>query len=75
MKLHTMNLAGNLHEAAVTLNKLDLADYVLCMSSTGHNTIVVLRMERMLVHRLRSESGFTLPVDFDDPQPTKGAKR
>jgi hypothetical protein len=43
--LVTENLGGNLHEAAGTISKLGLAQYVLTMHSlSGGATIVVYRM-------------------------------
>jgi hypothetical protein len=44
MVLITENLAGNLHQAAATINKLGLAKFVLTLSSNGTLTIVVYRM-------------------------------
>jgi hypothetical protein len=43
--LHSLNIAGNLHEASTALNSLGLAPYVLVMQSNGGNyTVVVLRL-------------------------------
>ena len=56
MKLHTENFSGNLHEAAVTINKLGWADFVMQMESSGGNTIVVFQMPNSMVHSIRKNS-------------------
>ena len=55
-KLHTENLAGNLHMASNTVNRLGLAKYVIAMEGAGAATVVVFRMPAGLVARLRAET-------------------
>lgn len=74
-KLHTENYGGNLHATAVAINKLGLADYVLAMSSSGGNTVVVFRMPARMVYRVReSQSSYVGDPHHDDPDPVKGMK-
>ncbi len=46
MILLTENLVGNLHEAAHTINRRGLADYVLTMHYSHGNTVIVYRVQR-----------------------------
>lgn len=65
-KLHTETFGGNMHEAAVTINRMGLATYLVTMDYAGSLTICVFRMPADLVHQLRRENGYTLPPDHDD---------
>jgi len=76
MKLHTMNLGGNLHIASRYLNKHGLAKYVVSMDClTGSNVIVVLRASAAQVNKWREEQNH-MPetIHEDDPPKTKKQK-
>lgn len=73
MKLHTMNLGGNLHIASRYLNKMGLAQYVVHMESVSNGSvIVVLRARDEQVNKWRREQGY-IPdsIHEDDPPASK----
>lgn len=66
--LHTANYHGNVHEAATSINKQGYAEYVLSMSYSSMNTIVVFLMPAELVYKIRSESrSYANRPDHDFP--------
>lgn len=63
LALHTENVPGNLHQAAVMINRYGWAEYVLSMDYIGGSyTIVVLRMPADLVRKTRADN----PAYVDD---------
>lgn len=67
MKLHSMNFGGNLHESSNAINRLDMAEYVIAMQSSGMSTVVVFRMPAEMVYILREGSGYSSDPHHDDP--------
>ena len=53
--LWTENIPGNLHQAAETLNKMNVAKYVLTMEFSGSATVVVFRIPSNLYDWLVAE--------------------
>lgn len=56
LKLHTMNIGGNLHEAATAINKWGLAEYVIHLDYSGGITVAVFRMPANKVYEIRTNS-------------------
>lgn len=66
LKLHTENVPGNLHQAAITINSWGWAEYVLAMETVGNYTITVFKMPAAKVHEIRTGNGYTLDPHHDD---------
>lgn len=66
MKLHTENIGGNLHQAAVWINRQGWAAYVLQMEYTGGSTIAAFKMPKELVHSIRTEKPSYVPAPNHD---------
>ena len=52
-KLHTENVPGNLHQAASSINRRGLAEFVIAMDCSGSGTVVVFKMPSAMVNRIR----------------------
>lgn len=70
MKLHTQNFAGNLHEAATTINRWGWAEYLIHLESvSGHSTIAVFKMPAGKVHEIRAlDPAYVADPHHDDYQ-------
>lgn len=66
LKLHTENVPGNLHQAAITINSWGWAEYVLAMEMVGSYTVTVFKMPAAKVHEIRAGNGHTLDPHHDD---------
>lgn len=68
VKLHTVNIAGNLHDAARAINRWGWAEYVLTLESTsGFNTVAVFRMPAAKVYEIREGNpAYTANPHHDD---------
>lgn len=56
LKLHTMNIGGNLHEAATAINKWGLAEYLIHLDYMNGMTVAVFRMPANKVYEIRTNS-------------------
>lgn len=56
-QLVSTNVGGNVHQATDWANKTGLAQYVIQMGHTGHNTLVVLRTPDDVAPKLRKLLG------------------
>lgn len=66
-KLHTANLPGNLHSAAVIINKWGWAEYLLHMEFGGSNTVCVFRMPAEKVWEIReNDPSYAIDPHHDD---------
>lgn len=65
-KIHTENICGNLHSAAVWINKQGWAEYLLQMEFSGGSTLAVFRMPAELVHDIRAKSAAYIPESNHD---------
>lgn len=64
IKLHTENIAGNLHQAASIINQWGWAEYVIGLDCpTGSTTIAVFKMPAAKVHEIRNSK----PSYWADP--------
>jgi len=70
MQLISTNLAGNLHVASDTINQMGLADFVVALDSSGHNTIAVLKVPDDVAPRIRKFLG-VLPEYQANPVPKR----
>lgn len=52
MKLYTRNYAGNLHQAAVAINKESMARYVIAMDFATSMTVVVFMVPTTMFNKL-----------------------
>jgi len=59
MKLYTQTYGGNLHESAITINKLGLAEHVIVMDVVGMYTTVVFKMPDELAYKLREDDNIS----------------
>lgn len=76
MKLHTMNLGGNLHTVCSYLNKMGLAKYVVALDChEGRNTIAVLRASVHQVNKWRAEQNHIPETIHDDDPPASKVQR
>lgn len=68
LKLHSVNIAGNLHDAATAINTWGWAEYLHTLSYVGdYNTIAVFRMPAEKVYELRAQSAsYVADVRHDD---------
>lgn len=66
LKLHTENVPGNLHQAAITINSWGWAEYVLAMETVGNYTVTVFKMPAAKVHEIRTGGGYVLDPHHDD---------
>lgn len=66
LKLHTENVPGNFHQAAMTINSWGWAEYVLAMEMVGNYTITVFKMPAAKVHEIRSGLGYIADPHHDD---------
>ena len=67
MKIHTENIPGNLHSAAVWINRQGWADYLVAAETSGLYTVVMFRMPAKLVHRVRAaQRSIVENLHFDD---------
>lgn len=56
--LWTENVPGNLHQAAMNVNAVDMADYVIAMDyNSGGYTVVVFRLPIELRDKMWREQG------------------
>lgn len=69
-QLVSANLAGNLHQAATSINAMGLADYLFHMDSTGHSTVVIFKVPASMAPGLRKNFG-VLPEYQANPKPRK----
>lgn len=61
MKLFTMNITGNMHQAAEVLNEHNLADYLVHFHRiSAHNTLAVLRVPDNTYKQLKQVRNFKL---------------
>lgn len=70
MQLISSNFPGNLHASSDTVNKMGLAEFVVTMDSTGHNTIVVFKVPDDIAPRVRKFLG-VLPEYQANPVPKR----
>lgn len=64
LKLHTVNIGGNLHDAATAINRWGWAEYLIHLDSvSGYNTIAVFRMPAEKVNQIRAD----MPSYVADP--------
>lgn len=68
MQLISTNLAGNLHVAAGTINRMGLAEFVIAMDFSGSSTIAIFRVPDSIAPELRGHLG-TLSAYVDNPEP------
>lgn len=68
MQLISTNLGGNLHVAAINLNRMGLADFVVALDYCGSGTVVVLRVPDSIAPELRAHLGVP-PAYVDNPVP------
>lgn len=56
LKLHSVNIGGNLHVASGVINKWGWAEYLIHLESvSGYNTIAIFRMPAEKVHQIRTD--------------------
>ena len=68
-KLHTENIAGNIHDSATLINKRGWAGYLVTIHSTGFNSVAVFKMPSELVYSVRSEDkSYVADPHHDDPK-------
>lgn len=64
LKLHTVNIGGNLHDAATAINRWGWAEYLIHLDAvSGYNTIAVFRMPADKVNQIRAD----MPSYVADP--------
>lgn len=66
LKLHTENVPGNFHQAAMTINSWGWAEYVLAMEMAGDYTVTVFKMPAAKVHEIRAGLGYIADPHHDD---------
>lgn len=56
LKLHSVNIGGNLHAATTAINRWGWAEYLIHLDSvSGHNTIAIFRMPAQKVWDIREK--------------------
>jgi len=67
IKIHTENISGNLHAAAVWINKQGWAEYLVHMEFSTSYTVAVFKMPAHMVHMIRAKSAsYAAEPDHDD---------
>ncbi len=55
-KIHTENIPGNMHQAAIWINKQGWAEYLMQMEFSGSTTVAVFKMPAKMVRDIHAKN-------------------
>lgn len=66
-KLYSQNILGNLHEMAVSVNRMGWAGYLIGFERSGNYTICIFKMPADMVRKIRNaDKSYCAAATHDD---------